>query len=483
MSHNIKLTLGNFTMKPFLLLFILSFSILGCNDKVNLNSTTAYFGGEIVNPKNNYVIMGRADAEEDTIQLDSENRFLKKIENLNPGIYTFKHGDEYQIVLLEPNDSIMFRLNTIDFDDSLVFTGDGSKKNNYLIKIFLENEVDSKNLMSNFEYDPEEFVEFLESNRATRLNELKEFLNFKPQSSLFEKIALASINYHYYSIKEIYPFGYFGNNNLIHFNDLPDNFYSFRKNIDYNQEDLRDVFAYNRFLFRHFNNLALNNFYDTNDHNVSFDRESLTFNLSKLDLMDSLVNNNAIKNYLLKYTTRDFIYNSNNETDINLVFDSFKSKCNDEESKASVIELINSIKRTNAGVEFPNIEVVNYDDTVFNLKSIINKPTVIYFWSSTYKMHNRNVHYQITKLRKEFPKINFYGVNVGTDSEAYWKQTISQIKSPPHTEFRFNNASDAIEMLAINSVNKVFIVNGKKKIVSSNLNMFNEDFKAELKKL
>ena len=46
------------------------------------------------------------------------------------------------MVLLEPNDSIMLRFNTYEFDESLVFTGIGAKKNNYFINEFLQNEVE-----------------------------------------------------------------------------------------------------------------------------------------------------------------------------------------------------------------------------------------------------------------------------------------------------------------------------------------------------
>ena len=77
----------------------------------------AFIGGEITNPVTKYVVIAKADSILDTISLDKNNRFLYKIDNLISGIYTFKHGREVQMILLEPKDSIMFRLNTIDFDD------------------------------------------------------------------------------------------------------------------------------------------------------------------------------------------------------------------------------------------------------------------------------------------------------------------------------------------------------------------------------
>ena len=95
---------------------------LGCNSNGD-NSDIAYIGGEIVNPKNNSVILYNTKGKvADTFELDANNRFIHKISNLQPGLYSIRHGGEYQMVLLEPNDSIMFRLNTYDFDESLVFT-------------------------------------------------------------------------------------------------------------------------------------------------------------------------------------------------------------------------------------------------------------------------------------------------------------------------------------------------------------------------
>ncbi len=107
----------------------------GCKTKSASDGDVAFLGGEIVNPKNKSVVLYNTDGKVvDSFKLDVNNRFKHKFKNLNPGLYSITHGGEYQLVLLEPNDSVMFRLNTYDFDESLVFTGKGAKKNNYLIK-------------------------------------------------------------------------------------------------------------------------------------------------------------------------------------------------------------------------------------------------------------------------------------------------------------------------------------------------------------
>jgi hypothetical protein len=126
---------------------LLYFTLSSCvSDKI-INAT--YFGGKIINPKSNLVVLKTMEKVVDTFFLDSKNKFIGKIEKANEGLYYFSHGDENQYVYIEPNDSLMLRLNTWDFDESLVFVGKGAERNNILIDCFLENENDNK-LFYNF---------------------------------------------------------------------------------------------------------------------------------------------------------------------------------------------------------------------------------------------------------------------------------------------------------------------------------------------
>ncbi|MGV6846346.1 MAG: hypothetical protein ACWA42_09515, partial [Lutibacter sp.] len=124
----------------YLILSIFTLSLLGCAPSTELNKTATYFGGQIINPKSNYVLFLKDDAIIDTIKLDKRNHFLAKFNQLKEGLYTFKHGVEFQYIYLQPADSVLVRLNTWNFDESLVFTGKGSAKNEFLINLFLQNE-------------------------------------------------------------------------------------------------------------------------------------------------------------------------------------------------------------------------------------------------------------------------------------------------------------------------------------------------------
>jgi hypothetical protein len=100
---------------------IVILSLTSCNKEFKDDNYTAYFGGEILNPNTRYVLLLKDNEVIDSILLDDKNRFFKKFDSLAPGMYTFRHEPEYQYIYFDKNDSIMLRLNTKEFDNSLVF--------------------------------------------------------------------------------------------------------------------------------------------------------------------------------------------------------------------------------------------------------------------------------------------------------------------------------------------------------------------------
>lgn len=468
-------------MKIRILLLLTLSTLFGCKNNSNGENDYAYFGGEIINPNNDYVVLNRTDETSDTIYLDQNNRFLKKLTNLKSGLYDFWHGGEYQLILLEPNDSIMVRLNTIDFDESLVFTGDGARKNNYLIASFVENETDNKEFMRMmWEMEPTKFEQVLNANRNKKLTDLNEFLSQKEYSDFFKTIAKTNIDYDYYFNKELYPFGYYGYNNLIHFKDLPENFYGFRKDVDYNNEDLMGVISYTKFLFWHFNNLALAKYYKTATHNVVFNKKSVSYNLEKLRLMDSMITNETIKNHLLKYTTRDFIAVSDDSSEISEMLNSFLEKSSNDNDKRFMKDLMNSVNNLKPGKKLPNLKLVDYNDNEVDFNSLITKPTVIYFWSSNLPLLFRNSHYKVKTLKAKFPEVNFIAININDDDKDHWKNTINQYKFQTASEYQFIDPSESMNQLAINSVNKSILVDKNATIINSNAMIITSEFEEEL---
>jgi len=465
---------------------MLLLTLVGCKKNTNDAEGAAYFGGEIINPTNDYVLLYSPNSQSetsDTLFLNGSNRFFTKLDPLQSGLYTFIHGGQYQMVLLEPQDSVMLRLNTIDFDESLVFTGSGAKKNNFLVKIFLENEADQGNFMNISQMEPERFEKYIDSARNERLSELSKFSDKKTLSPLFDKIAETSINYSYYSTKEMYPFAYYGYRNLRNYKELPAQFYAYRDDIDYNIGTLSDFFIYNRFLYSHFNNMALEEFYANSDEQAIFNKNSVIYNLEKLKLMYDRISNDTIKNKLLRNTARDFISVCEDSTDVAVIVDSYLSKSTNPQDKEYIQGLSTAIRKLKPGKVIPDVDLVNYDNEIHALSTIITQPTVIYFWSSNLKIHYKNSHFKIMDLKKKYPNINFIAININDNDKKYWKKTLDEFKFSSENEYQFKDPINAKQTLVINTVYKMIMIDEDLRIVDTYYNMFHNSFEDKLKEL
>ena len=186
---------------------------MGC--QTNPKEKKAVFvGGNIINPSNNYVILYDTQNNIDTLYLNDKNRFSHYFTTFKPGIHSFVHGGKHQSILLEDNDSIMMHINTLDFDESIVYNSIGAKKNNYLINLLLKLEKEDHSTNLSYSQSPEDYHQSIEAYISKNSDHLESFLKINPNSELFEKVALSSIKYHYFTRKELYPFRHFGVNNL-----------------------------------------------------------------------------------------------------------------------------------------------------------------------------------------------------------------------------------------------------------------------------
>jgi hypothetical protein len=201
-------------MKRLILILLTITSLVSCDSKTDSSCSQAFIGGEIINPINDYLILYDDTSPIDTLYLDNNNRFSYQIGSVSSGLHSFIHGGEYQVIILEPNDSIMLRLNTLDFDKSLVFTGRGSKKNNYLINLYNALDDEDQIIYEASKSEPEQFLSIVDSLKANKISKLNTFTTKYESSELFKKVALANINYGYATHKELYPFRYFKRSEL-----------------------------------------------------------------------------------------------------------------------------------------------------------------------------------------------------------------------------------------------------------------------------
>lgn len=465
-------------MKSIYLLFGLLIFV-GCQSNPKENKPV-FVGGDIINPSNNYVILYDTQNNIDTLYLNEKNRFFHHFTNFKPGIHSFVHGGKYQSILLEENDSIMMHINTHDFDESIVYNGIGAKKNNYLINLLLKLEKEDRKTNAFYAKPPEEYHQNIEAFISKNTKDLEAFMSKNPNSELFKKVALSSIKYHYFTRKELYPFRHFGVNTFSNFKELPSDFYDFRKDIIYNDIDLKDFYPYYNFLFPHINNLALEQLTTANAE-FTLEDHKLDYTTRKLELIDSLVTNTMIKNNLLKYTTRNFISNSISIDQSYILYQSFLDKSTNEKDKKYIKDLFKNAQGLQPGYPLPAIEVINHTNETVNINTIFDKTTVIYFWDNASRYHFENSHIKVKTLQEQFPYIDFVAVNINSMHTYVWKNMIFGNQFKINNEYRFADPSYAKKRLAINYIKKVLIVDSKGMILNATADLFDPEFEVLLK--
>ncbi len=468
-------------MKRILALTLLGFTLLACSNR-NSSCGAAYFGGEIINPNNDHIILYDSNEAVDTLYLDNDNRFAHTLENLNSGLFSFVHGGEYQVMLIEPGDSLMIRLNTFDFDESLVFSGIGSKKNNFLLELFIEIERMNRDMYEKGRLmKPEQFVSLLDSIRTERQGRLDKFSAKVQTSPMFQKVSNAGIDYDYYAHKEIYPFRHFGKK-YTDADMLPEGYFDFRKNIDYNDEDLKDFYPYYNFLFPHINNLALNRYIKKTNDSL-FNRRSVHYNMSKLLLIDSLIVNESVKNNLLKYSTRNFLSHSHSAEESEAVYTSFLQKCSNQEFSEYITDFYKTLQKLRPGQPFPELSLVNSKNETVPLHKLIDSPTVIYFWTKANTMHASESHAKVRTLKSKYPEVNFISVNVNSQDYMSWRRMLDRYNFDRQSEYMLKSPDSAAKELALYNVYKAMSLDENMAIIHPNINLFRSEAEQSISSL
>ena len=466
--------------KPILFLIAVTCCLFSCQEekKANLNGN-AFFGGEIVNPNSPYVVILKNNTVVDSLYLDKDNRFSYTFKDFEPGLFHFYDGREVQSVLIQPNDSLMFRLNTMDFDESLVFTGIGEKENNFLIDLFLLNDKLQDSVLKISQLEPDEFEEQLNQIKQIKQDKLDAFKSKYQTTALFDKLAQAKINYNYYYSKEAYPFINYRENERQIFDELSDDFYSYRDNVNYNDNDLKEYRPYVSFLRVHFNNIALQQHFE-HSKDSEYNNQNIDYNIDKLNLIDQKVSDTFTKNKLLYYNMVKFINGSQNDEDFDKLLNLFKQKSTNQDHINKAETLVNTYKRLKPGKTLPEVTVIDKNDNFVLLNKLIKDKSVIYFWDTSKRSHLRDVHLKANDLKSKYPEIEFIAINVN-DISTREQFDILQRNGLKHTnEYHFKKPNEALDLLAIRPINKVFLVDKNGVIINPKGNLFDIKFENEL---
>jgi len=439
-----------------------------CN---NDDPNVFYIGGEIINPSSSNVNIYRNNIKIDSIELDSENKFFKQINNVESGIYRIEHLPEYQSILVDKGDSIWIRVNAEDFNESLSFTGTGSSKNNFLIDIsnYLNNE--DEYLSNMYSQNSIRFKEVIDSLSKEKEDMWINFIKSREQSKFSEKVTKSSILYSYSNRLERYALLRGSNWNL----SESDEYFKYRDNINLNDRDLILFEPYINYLMNYFNQNVLDS------SQVYFNQKNNTdFNIKKLVLIDTEIKDDDLKNILSRATAVEELLNFKNH-DLHERFIGYYSYINSSQTYYDeILRLHNDINKMQTGNKLPEINLMNISQNIISSDDVFNnKKTLIYFWSQTQMNHYRRTIRRVDELEKEFPQYRFVGICIQPYNDLVNQaQTILNVTLD--NQFSFTNFESSSKDWVLTYLNKAIIIDTKSKIIDGFGNLFSNNIEQTL---
>lgn len=377
-------------------------AFIGCDSTTENNST--YFGGKIINPKSNHLVLFQNETALDTFYLDQNDTFLGEIPSLKEGLYYFRHGNEHQYVYLQPKDSLLIRLNTWDFDETLVFSGKGAERNNLLIDCFLESERDEKVFYSYYDLPPADFrakVDITEKRKLARFNDYVS--NHPEESKKYNSILKIALTYPLYTRVENYPMAHSAKMKDGKHAEVNSSFYKHRNDIVLDKDSIMYFNAYRDFVVSNLYNKV-----NTAGHDIA----SNEFTVGLLRTIASEMKNEHSRNAMLRQTVITHFYRKSSCDVNNDAFNAYLNLSSNISDKELVTNLLKDTKKAQKGIKLEDFEVTDYNNTKRSIISLIkNKEAVLFFWNPEY-ISKDLIANRIKYLSKNNPTVTFIGIKI-----------------------------------------------------------------------
>ena len=294
------------------------------------SDNTTVFSGKILNNTSDSISIYKDNNMIYESVVDVDGLFNITIDTITSGLYTFYHEPEFQYIIIDENDNLKIRLNTLDFDESLVYTGKGSSKNNFLMDVFLRSENDELEINSKLDLAFDTFKNLVDSLYNKQMNSFKLFKENNILSNSSKEIINTAILYPYISKFHSYII-----RNNIEEEIQKDLFINYQNEISYDLDALAYFKPYIDFLYLHiYNNVKINK-----DH-----QNSLDFNIQRLLYTDKIIKSKIVKSRVLRFHAFGFILQRQDDVKNKTFLKAFFEISKDKKVNEEINNLYNELK-------------------------------------------------------------------------------------------------------------------------------------------
>ena len=435
----------------FIPLFL--FIISSCQKEENLNRI--FFGGQIVNPSSSFVTIYKDNTTIDCLKLNDNYRFSKYYDSLDSGIYKIEHIPEYQSVFLEKGDSIWARINASAFDESIVYSGKGAAKNNFMMDLQLNYENEISFLSSKYSNDGQTFNSIIDSLMFEKKNKWILMDTINNLSQFAQKISQAAYIYPYATKRERYAL--LRGTNWTEAQDTI--FFNFQKYLSLGETDLAFFDPYVTYLLNYLNNKAL----DSSQYYFQ-SKEKVEFNIKRLQLIEEYISGSVLKNNLARAVAFEELLNFENHKMHDKFMRQFLLINTSKAYRKEVLGLHDDINNMEKGREIPELLLESHNLDIISSNALFTKKTVLYFWSQTQMTNYRSTSIRVKELESEYPDYAFIGICIQPFNKIV-NQVHKMMNIDPSRQFAFTDFDTASKKWVLTLLNKGIIVDKNRIII------------------
>ena len=448
-------------------------ALISCQSEEKLR-TGIFIGGEILNPSSRNVTLYQGTNVVEMLDLNSNLRFERKYDSLQSGIYKLEHLPEYQTLLLEEHDSVWVRINAVAFDESIVFSGVGASKNNFLIELFLKQESENKFLSSKYSSNKNTFKNIIDSLLLEKKKLWIQMDSVNDLSPIAQKVTQAAYIYPYANIKERYAL-LRGSKWTINEDSL---LFTYRRFLNFGDNDLAFFDPYINYIINYINQKTLKP-----DELYFKAKQTDRFNIRRLEVLDQTITGKLLRNNLARAIAFEEILNFDNHDEHELFLQYYATINTSPSYLAEVLALHKDISKMDYGKSLPKIQLQNSSRVTVSSASIPDgRTSVLYFWSQTQMNHYRNTLERVEFFQKKYPDIRFIGICI-QPFNALVDQVQKMMEMKMEDQFALINFENSSKAWVLTLLNKSIIINGKGVIIEGFGNFSDTDFEKILKGL
>ena len=433
-----------------------------------------FLGGQIINPSSRKVTLYQGNTTVETFQLDDQLRFQETYDSLASGIFKLEHLPEYQTLLLEKGDSLWVRINAVTFDESIVYSGSGASKNNFLMELFLRQETENQYLSSKYSSNRKIFSQLLDSMLLEKKNLWIGMDSLNSLSPIAQKVTQAAYIYPYATIRERYA--------LLRGSqwtaEEDSAYFSFRKYLNYGDNDLAFFDPYVNYVLNFINEKALEPgtaYFQT--------KQTTDFNIKRLEVLDENIKGALLRNNLARAIAFEEILNFENHKQHQRFLQFYATVNTSPIYLSEVLDLHADINSMGPNKPLPKILLQNAKRDTVNSASLAKaKATVVYFWSQTQMNHYRNTLERVSRFQKINPDIRFVGICIQPFNTMVDEvQKIMEVSK--EDQFALINFENASKSWVLTLLNKAIIIDAKGRIIEGFGNFSDANFETQIEKL